>query len=85
VTKIQKSSRRFFIVVASLPNQKSAESALQSFKSRGFDNASVISSEGKHRIYINRFEDKSEAESFLNDFRKNNPAYSKSWLLGANV
>ncbi|GHT38873.1 hypothetical protein AGMMS49593_09020 [Endomicrobiia bacterium] len=85
VVKIQKSSRRFFIVVASLPNQKSAEYALQSFKSKGFENASIISSEGKHRIYINRFEDKGEAESFLNDFRKNNPNYSKSWLLGANV
>jgi nucleoid DNA-binding protein len=85
IQPVQKSSRRFFIVIASLPNRKSAETTLQKFKSKGFENASIISSEGKHRIYINQFENKGEAESFLNDFREKNPDYSKTWLLGANV
>jgi nucleoid DNA-binding protein len=78
-------SRQYFIVVASLPNRKSAEDTLSEFQSKGFKNVGITSSEGKHRIYINRFEDKKEAESFLIGFRKDNPKYSTAWLLGQNV
>jgi nucleoid DNA-binding protein len=80
-----KSSRQYFIVIASLPDKKSAEKTLLEFQSKGFPAANITSSEGKHRIYINRFENKKEAESFLAGFRKDNPKYSTAWLLGQNV
>jgi nucleoid DNA-binding protein len=78
-------SHQYFIVIASLPNRESAEKTLLNFQSKGFKNIGITSSEGKHRIYINRFEDKKEAESFLIGFRKDNPKYSTAWLLGQNV
>ncbi|GHT09204.1 cell division protein [Bacteroidia bacterium] len=80
-----KKSHQYFIIIASLPDKKSAEKTLLEFQSKGFNNADIISADGKHRIYINQFEDKKEAESFLSNFRKDNPKYSKTWLLGQNV
>ena len=78
------SSRQYFIVIASLPDRKSAEDTLDKFKIEGFKDVSIISSEGKHRIYVNKFTDKKDAESYLINFRKENPKHAKAWLLGQN-
>jgi len=72
---------RYYIIVASLPNQLSADKALTDFQSKGFDNAAVLSSDDRHRIYTDCFEDKAEAEKFLIQFRKNHPAQANAWLL----
>jgi cell division septation protein DedD/nucleoid DNA-binding protein len=78
-------SRQYFIVVASLTNRDSAEETLKEFQAKGFGNAAIISSEGKHRIYTDKFEDKQEAETFLIQFRKNNPNQESAWLLGQKI
>lgn len=74
--------RYYFIVVASLPTKDTARETLKRFQREGFKDAAIISEEGKHRIYINYFEEKSDAETFLKRFREDNPKYAKSWLLG---
>ena len=75
------SAFHYYIVVASLPNIDSAKKTLTEFQARGFKEAAIISSEGRHRIYANRFENKAEAEKFLLQFRKDHPAQADAWLL----
>ncbi|MDR1561772.1 MAG: SPOR domain-containing protein [Dysgonamonadaceae bacterium] len=71
----------YFIVVSSLATRQIADNEAKRFLSKGFDNALVRSSDNKHRICIASFHDRREAETFLRQFRKNNPEYSKAWLL----
>jgi len=71
----------YYIVIASLPDQTSAEKTLILFQSKGFKDAAILSSDGRHRIYTNRFEDKIEAEKALIQFRKDYPANTNAWLL----
>ena len=71
----------YYIIIASCPDQPSAKQSLAEFRSKGFKNASILFSDGRYRIYTNRFENKVEGEKFLIQFRKNYPEYSYSWLL----
>jgi len=70
----------YYIIIASLPDESSAQKTLTLFQSKGFENAAILSVDGRHRIYTNRFEDKTEAEKFLIQFRKDHPA-NEAWLL----
>jgi len=70
----------YYIIIASLPDKSSAQKTLTLFQSKGFDNAAILSADGKHRVYTNRFEDKTEAEKFLIQFRKDHPE-NEVWLL----
>jgi len=71
----------YYIIIASLPDQASAEKTLTAFQSKGFENAAILSSGERRRIYANRFEDKTEAEQALVQFRKDHPANANAWLL----
>ena len=71
----------YYIIVASWPNQISAKKSIAEFQSKGFKNAAILSTDGKHRIYTNRFENKAEAEKFLVKFRKDYPMHANAWLL----
>lgn len=71
----------YYIVISSLPSRKSAEESAMRLREGEFPEAAVISSEERHRIYVRNFEDKTEAERYLNRFREENPRYAKAWLL----
>jgi len=71
----------YYIIIASFPDQRSAEKTLAEIQSGSFENAAILSSDGRHRIYTNRFEDKAEAEKFLIQFRKDYPEQANAWLL----
>jgi nucleoid DNA-binding protein len=71
----------YYIIIASLATRSIAEDNLPDFKRNGFPQASIISKGNRHRIYIERFEEKKEAESYLQVFRRNNQQYSDAWLL----
>jgi len=71
----------YYIIVASLPDQATAKKTLSKLQSQGFKNAAILPSGGRYRIYTNRFEDKTKAEKFLIQFRKNHPANANAWLL----
>ena len=71
----------YYIIIASLPNQSSAKKTLAEYQSKGFENSAILSADGRHRIYTNRFTDKAEAEKYLLQFRKDHPAQANAWLL----
>jgi nucleoid DNA-binding protein len=73
--------RHYYIIIASLPSKNSAQKQLEEFQKSGFSSADILSAENKHRIYINTFENKQEAEAFLLKFRVNYPQLADAWLL----
>lgn len=73
-------SRIYYIIIGGEENQTRANKLLNKIQSSDFPNASIIESQDRYRIYISTFEDKSEAEAFLESFRKENPKYESAWL-----
>jgi len=71
----------YYIIIASLPDQTSAKKTVAEIKSAGFKDAAILFSDGKYRIYTNRFDKKLDAEKFLFQFRKDHPKYKNAWLL----
>ncbi|MCL1934142.1 MAG: SPOR domain-containing protein [Candidatus Azobacteroides sp.] len=74
-------SYRYYVIIADSPDQLSAEKAAAEFQSQGFENATILLSDGKYRIYTNYFEDRTEAEQFLIRFQKDYPAHADAWIL----
>ncbi|MDL2243303.1 SPOR domain-containing protein [Bacteroidales bacterium OttesenSCG-928-J19] len=74
-------TRYYYIVIASLPSADLAEKKVLQYREGDFPQAAVVSKDDKHRVYVNRFEDKEEAESFLEQFREAYPKHNKAWLL----
>ncbi len=81
-TEIKTNESTYYIVVASFPTQPDAEKMLKGFE-KEFGKVSIISKNNRHRIYIQSFNDKTEAESFLEKFRINNPKHQDAWLLSS--
>jgi nucleoid DNA-binding protein len=73
--------RRYYIIIASLTSLHLAEQQMEEFKKNGFSTVDIISTTNKHRIYIDKFENKQEAEKFLEKFRIDYPKYTDAWLL----
>ena len=71
----------YYIIIASLPDQVSAQKTLAKLQFDGFQNAAILSSDNRYRIYANRFEDKAEAEKFLIQFKEDYPAQAHAWML----
>jgi len=78
---VSKPKRIYHIVVSSFPGKESAEYWLSENRSGIFRQADIIEGSGRARISIRTFTNKAEAESFLDNFRKNNPKHSDAWLL----
>ena len=74
-------NQNYYIIVASLSDQTSAQSTMEEITSKGFENVGILSSDDKYRVYINQFNNKKEAEKFLIQFRRSYPKYSNAWLL----
>ena len=74
-------SRHYYIVVASLPTSALAKKALNDFQQSLFPAARMVSEGNKHRIYVRQFENKSEAETYLFQFRSQYPQHKDAWLL----
>ena len=76
--------KQYFVIIASLPTVKSAQKIVEKVQSEDLLTASILPSEKKQRVYVNKFEDKKEAEIFLAKFKKENPKYSDAWLFKGN-
>lgn len=80
-----KNHKSYYIIIASFPSLKLAEKKVIEFQRNNFPSAQIISSEDRHRIHINKFQDKAMAESFLKQFRLNNPKFASAWLLSMKI
>jgi nucleoid DNA-binding protein len=73
-------TKRYYIVISSMPTKVLAEKRLQNIKEE-FPQAAITSEADKHRIYVNGFDNKELAQSFLKKFKAAHPNHSDAWLL----
>ena len=71
----------YYIIISSFPELSAAKKKLAELRSKGFKDADIISANGRHRIYSKAFENKADAEKYLTQFRKDNPALKDAWVL----
>lgn len=75
-----KSNRKMYhIVIASFPNQEQADDYLKGVDKAAYAHANVIERNGKYRIYADRFDNREDAESYLQTVRKDQK-YKDAWL-----
>jgi len=79
-TENDKFNKAYYIVVGGEKSTQRADILLEKIKNAGFSQASLIESPERIRIYVRSFDDKMEAETYLERFRIENPQYSTAWL-----
>jgi len=72
--------KKYYIIVGGDPGKAQANNLLRAIKSKGFGNAQIVESADRYRIYVASFNDKTEANLYLDSFRKKYPSYSDAWL-----
>lgn len=72
--------KKYHIIVASLATSADAKKSLQTFKQKGYKEATVIEGSGRFRISLCSYSDKSAANQKLNELKQDN-AYTGAWLL----
>ncbi|GAB6120612.1 HU domain-containing protein [Dysgonomonas termitidis] len=75
-----KSGRLYYIIVGGEDTMDRANNLLAKIKNNGFNKANIVEGGDRYRIYVSSFDDKTEAESFLDTFRKENPKFESAWL-----
>jgi len=75
-----KPARIYYIIVGGEDSRNKANNLLEKFKTEDFPNANIVETSDRYRIYVASFYNKNEAESFLEDFRKEHPKYESAWL-----
>ena len=77
---VPKSGQKMYhIIIASFPNQEQADEYLQGVDKSVYAHAAVIERSGRFRVYADRFDNRAEAESYLESVR-GNEQYKDAWL-----
>ena len=71
--------KMFHIVIASFPDKDQADKFLAKVDRKQFPQTDIIERGGKFRVYSKKFDNRAEAESYLENFRNNSP-YKDAWL-----
>lgn len=75
-------NRSYYIVVSSDTDAKTAQDVLTSLQQlKGFEQASILSSSNRHRVYTNKYSTKEEANKALVTMKLENPRFTNAWLL----
>lgn len=73
-------SRTYYIIVGGEESKYRADKLLSKIQSADFPTANIVESADRYRIYVSAFDNKSDAEEYLEKFRTNNPRYKTAWL-----
>lgn len=74
--------QKYYIVVASLATAADAQQSLNSFKQKGFNDASIIEGNGRYRLSLCGFADQAAAYKKLNEL-KQSETYKTAWVLNS--
>lgn len=75
-----KSERTYYLIIGGEPSASRASNALRKFEREGFDSARILASAERHRIYIQTFDNKNDAEKAVIRFRQQHPKYASAWV-----
>ena len=73
-------TRTYYIIIGGEDSKERATMLLNKIKSTTFPTAAIVETTDRYRIYVSSFNDKIQAETFLDGFRKENPKYETAWL-----
>lgn len=74
--------KRYHLIVASLATAKDAQQVLESYRQKGYTEASVIEGSGRFRISLYNYSDRATANNKLNELKKEE-TYKTAWLLAS--
>lgn len=77
---IKKAPRTYYIIIGGEEAKNRADNLLDKIQKNSFPKAQMLATNDRYRIYISSFDDKTQAETFLDTFRKENPAFKTAWL-----
>ena len=72
--------KRYHLIVASLATAIDAQQVLESYRQKGYTEASVIEGSGRFRISLYNYSDRATANNKLNELKKEE-TYKTAWLL----
>ncbi len=75
-----KTGRLYYIIIASCGSESDAQRALGNLKHAGYNDVGILERDGRFRLYVNFFDVKSEAESYLSKLRGID-RFHDAWLL----
>ena len=73
---------KYHIIVASLPTSADAQRMLKEYNQQGYRGASVLEGNGRFRIALCSYSDKTEAYGKLNNLKKEE-AFKNAWMLSS--
>ena len=81
IAQSQLSTERYYIIVGVYEVRDIAEKSLSRLKKEGFQTASMIERPRRLDVYSASFNDKDEAQTYLQKFQADNPQYKDAWIL----
>lgn len=70
----------YCIIVSSLPTANDAQQVLKEYRQKGYKDATVVEGNGRYRLSLCSFADKSAAYRKLNELKQND-AFKNAWVL----
>jgi len=70
----------YHIIIASLPSERLAHQYLREITKYNFNNTTIVNAENRFRISVKDFIEKSEAESYLSNFKIEYPSFASAWI-----
>ena len=70
---------KYHIIVSSLTNASDAQQFIKKFKQQGYNEVSVVEGNGRFRISLYSFAERSSAQEKLNELKKND-SFKEAWM-----
>ncbi len=79
--KATPSQKEYIVIVGSCKSEKECNRLMRRLAKKGYEDLHVYERNGRYRIYINKFADKADAVSYMNNLRETTQ-FTDAWLLG---
>ena len=79
VAEVTAPQKTFYIIIGSFPTEELANRRVNFYKRQGVENVGIVQKDDKYRLYINSFDDREVADSYLDDIRKD-VSFKDAWI-----
>lgn len=70
----------YYVIIASCTSLDEAEHAVRNRQKAGYENIGILARDGRYRLYLKSFTDRTEGEKYLETVRTTTP-FQSAWLL----
>ncbi|MDR0864701.1 MAG: hypothetical protein LBO74_07190 [Candidatus Symbiothrix sp.] len=72
--------KEHYIIIANSPSIHFAKKDLEELRKRGFPTAEILETGSKILIYVDKFDNRPDAEVFLRKFKADHPQHTDAWM-----